>query len=269
MNQIDHIPRRKAAALIIGSIVPASVARLAQAQETENRFEKQLAPVPAAAAGEWWKASWREGWTYQHSGDFSLSARTKVKKEAEVSWWDALQSDAAEYAGELNLEVRGRSQAESGVLQTGNGEILLSRFYPRTDVTRSIFRNPVGDPTVVDKLLASIVDDKKRSSVIKAFFIGLGGKGGATTGPIVGIDPVSASALGGAVGNWIGEKADDLISAKLKEHGIEIRPDGGVEISPDSSLLRATEATELLRELANLAMQLNEAFNRRVFLEVS
>lgn len=266
MNQIEKLPRRTAAALLIGAIVPFRVASLVRAQEAENRFEKQLAPIADAPAGEWWKASWQEGWTYSHRGDFSLSARAKVKNKSDVSWWQALFSGVVDYAGELNLEVRGNSLADSGVLQNGNGEILLSRYYPRTDVTRSIFRKPVGDPTIVDKLLDFGVDAKKRSPFIKTLLSGLAAKGGASAGPIVGVDPVSASVLAGAVGRWIGEKADDLISAKLKDHGIQKRPDGGVEISPDSPMLKATDATALLQELANLAMQLNEAFNRRVFL---
>lgn len=266
MNQIEKIPRRTAAALLIGAVVPSRVASLVRAQEAENRFEKQLAPVADAPAGEWWKASWQEGWTYSHRGDFTLSARARIRSKAEVSWWQALRSGAADLAGELNLEVRGNSLADSAVLHNGDGEILLSRYYPRTDVTRVLFWKPVGDPTPLDRFLRSIVDDKKRSQFIKALMSGLAAKGGASAAPIVGVDPVSASVLAGAAGRWIGEKADDLISAKLKEHGIEIRPDGGVEISPDSSLLRTTEATKLLQELANLAIQLNEAFNRRVFL---
>ncbi|MBL9154770.1 MAG: hypothetical protein JNK37_19980 [Verrucomicrobiales bacterium] len=266
MNQIDRIPRRRAAALVISAIFPSRVASFVRAQETESRFEKQLAPIADAPVGEWWKASWQEGWTYEHRGDFSLSARAKVKNKSDVFWFQALASGVADLAGELNLEVRGNSQAESGVLQNGNGEILLSRYYPRTDVTRSIFRKPVGDPTIVDKLLDFGVDAKKRSPWIKNLMSGLAAKVGTVAAPTGGLDPASGAVLAGMVGRWIGEKADDLISAKLKEHGIQKRPDGGVEISLDSALLRAMEVTELLQELANLAMQLNEAFNRRVFL---
>jgi hypothetical protein len=271
MNQIHIVPGMVAIeinrALIGGvSLILCAVAP-AHAEEAANRFESQLAPVAPAPAGEWWKASWREGWTYEHRGDFSLSVRAKVRNKEEVSFWQNLfGSKASEYLGELNLEARGNSLAHSGVLRNESGEILLSRVYARTDVTRAIFRDAVDDPTFVDQILDQIVDDKLRRDSFKMLMRSAFGLGGGSGGLLVGAPPQATGILGGAIGDWIGGQADDLVGAQLKKHGIQKRPDGGIEIDPNSPLLRLTEATEILAELDNFAMQLNEAFNSRMFL---
>lgn len=249
--------------LLISVILLAGAANPGRAADDENRFEKQFAPVPAGPAGEWWKESWREGWTYQHRGDFSLAARVRVHEKSKVAWWQVLTSGAEKYVGELNLETRGNSLAESGVLQNQNGEILLSRYYPRTDVTRAIFRKPVGDPTIVDDILEFIVNDKKRSGLVKTLMSGLFG---AASTSIVPDPSMTTTAISSAAGKWVGEKADDLASEQLKKHGIQKRPDGGIEIDSTSSLLRFSDSTKTLADLANVAMQLNEAFNRRMFM---
>lgn len=252
------------ALLLVGAAYPSL------AEDTENRFAKQLAPVAPAPAGEWWKASWREGWTYQHRGDFSLSARVRVRFQhgkSDVSFWESLKNKVnevgAEYAGELNLETRGNSLAESGVLQNQNSEILLSRYYPRTDVTRAIFRKPVGEPTKLDTILNLITDDTDRTSIIKNFMSGLFATGTTLVVPDPSLTVTTVSAF---AGRWTGEKADDFASSQLKKHGIQKRADGGIEINPESSLLKRFESTTTLADLANLAMQFNEAFTRRMFL---
>lgn len=264
MSQIQIIPDVLTVeinrALAVGVIFIMCAVAPTHAEEAANRFESQLAPVAPAPAGEWWKASWREGWTYQHRGDFTLSARAKIRNKEDVSWWRSLlTSGAVESIGEINLEVRGNSQAESGVLRSEADEILLTRFYPRADVTRAIFRKAVGDPTIVDKVLNSMVDDKVRLSFIKTIMGGALGLAGGTGGIPTGV-------VGKVVGDWVGERANDLVGAELKKHGIQKRPDGGIEIDPDSSWLRSIEATQLFADVANLAMQLNEAFSRRAFL---
>jgi hypothetical protein len=247
----------------ISLLLLAAAANTGLATENENRFEKQFAPVPAAPAGEWWKASWREGWTYQHRGDFSLSARVRVREKSQVFWWQSLTSGVEKYIGELNLETRGNSLAESGVLQNQNGEILISRYYPRTDVTRAIFRKPVGDPTFVDDALEFVVNDEKRSGLLKTVMAGLVGTVTTMTAP----DPSGTTlSISTAIGGLMGEKADELASDQLKKNGIQKRPDGGIEIDPKSSLLQLSDPTKTAADLANVAMQLNEAFNRRMFL---
>lgn len=267
MSQIDFPPGHQAVRrrpLTIAGIVllVCAFAPLAplNAQETDSRFENQLAPVAPAPAGEWWKASWREGWTYEHRGDFSLSARARITNKAKVSWWrNLVGSKASEYLGELNLEARGNSLAHSGVLRNESGEILLSRVYARTDVTRAIFREAVADPTIVDKGLDYILDDKVRRDRLKMAMRSLFGVGGGSGGLATGI-------LGGAIGDLIGGQADDFVGGQLKKHGIQKRPDGGIEIDPNSSLLQHSELTKVAADLANFAMQLNEAFNSRMFL---
>jgi len=271
MNLIEPIPDHPTAPSrtqhIVAALVLACVANLLNAEEPGNRFKKQLDPVDPAPAGEWWKASWREGWTYQHRGDFTLSARAKITNKDDVSLWKKPLGDiASDYVGELNLEVRGNSLAESGVLQNENDEILLTRYYPRTDVTRAIFRKPVGDPTGLDKVLNSITDGEKRRPLIKTIMRSIFGFGVGAGGPIVGLPPTTTGFVGGVIGDWIGGQADDMIRAKLKEHGIQVRDDGGIEIDPNSSLLQSAETTKIFADIANLAMQLNDAFNSRAFM---
>ncbi len=248
---------------LLSSVLLSIVLHTDLAADEGNRFEKQLAPVTTAPAGEWWMASWKEGWTYQHRGDFSFGARVRVREKEKVHWWQSLVSGSEDFIGELNLEARGNSLAESGVLRNQNGEILLSRYYPRTDVRRAIFRKPVGDPTIVDTALEFIVDDGKRSGLIKTVMGGLFASATALVAP----DPSATTiAVSNAAGRWVGEKADDLASEQLKKHGIQKRSDGGIEIDPGSSLLQFSDSTKTLADLANVAMQLNEAFNRRMFL---
>lgn len=250
-------------ALLACALLGLAAAPAGLRAEEGNRFEKQMAPVAAAPAGEWWKTSWHEGWTYQHRGDFSLGARVRIREKAKVQWWQSLFSGVEEYIGELNLEARGNSLAESGVLRNQNGEILLSRYYPRTDVTRAIFRKPVADPTLVDDVLNMIVDDKTRGSIITTF---MGSLFGAAASLVVQDPSLTTTKMAGAAGMWVGGKADDLASEQLKKHGIQKRKDGGIEISPESSLLQWTDSSKALADLANVAMQLNEAFNRRMFM---
>ncbi len=269
MNQIDIISGTACStrpSLIVGALLTVFAATPVPAEDTENRFEKQLAPVVHSPAGEWWKSSWHEGWTYQHRGDFSLSARARIRNKNDVSWWQALlTSKATEYLGEINLEVRGNSLADSGVLQNNNGEILLTRYYPRTDVTRAVFRTPVGDPTIVDEALSFIADDEARHLAIKTIMRYVSGAVGGLAGAPAG-NPGAGALVAGVVGDLIGEQAGDWVSAEFKKHGIQKRPDGGIEIDPQSSLLQSTGPTKVLADAANLAMQLSEAFSRRIFV---
>jgi hypothetical protein len=261
--QSHQRPRPWRPALFAGLLLALGASASGLRADEGNRFEKQIAPVPAASAGEWWKTSWNEGWTYHHRGDFTLGARVRIREKAKVHWWQSLLSGAEEYIGEMNLEARGKSLAESGVLRNQKGEILLSRYYPRTDVTRAIFRKPVGDPTFVDDVLGMIVDDKTRGNLITTF---MGSLFGAASTLVVQDPSLTTAKVAGAAGVWVGSKADDLASEQLKKHGIQKRTDGGIEISPESSLLQFSDSTKTLADLANLAMQFNEAFSRRMFM---
>lgn len=247
------------AAVLLGITAAASPL----AADEGNRFEKQLAPVTAAPVTDWWRSSWQEGWTYQHRGEFSLAASVQIREVKKVNWWQSLVSGAEAFVGQLNLQTKGDSLAESGVLQNRNGEILISRYYPRADVSRAIFRTPVGEPTIVDKLLDLLVDEKTRSGIVKTMMEGLVT---ATSAVFVPDPTLTTSTMTGMVGTWIGEKADQIITEQFKQNGIVKRPDGGIEIDPRSPLLGLSSSTKDLADVANLAMQLNEAFHRRMFL---
>lgn len=232
-----------------------------RADET-NRFEQQLAPVAPAPVGEWWRSSWREGWTYQHHINFSLAARVKVQQKTKVYWWQSLLSGAEVFVGELNLETSGDCLTETGVIQNRNGEVLLSRYYPKTDVRRSIFRKPVGDPTLVDNALNLLVNDNVRSGLIKGFMRGLSmfaassmPDAGATSGTVMNI-----------IGNWIGTKADEIVTEQFEKNGIKKLDNGGIEIDPSSPLLKLSDSSKDFADVANLAVQLNQAFNQRMFM---
>ena len=260
MNQIDSIIGRTSSPrtrLVVVSLVLAFTANLTYSGDTENPIERQLAPVGEASAGEWWKESWRKGWTYEHHADFSLSARARVANKEQVNWWQALNplvGGAAEQAvGELNLAVSGNSLADSGVVAKDDGEILLTRFYPRVDVNRSLFRTAIGDPTILDRALVGAIDKHTRAPVIRTLFASIGG--------LVGTE-VGQPQLGAVAGTWLGTQADSLLEVALKQHGIEVRTDGGVEISAESPLVKGTVAAEA----ANLALQLSEGFNKRMFV---
>lgn len=226
----------------------------AEDEAAGNHFERQFHPVGDAAAGEWWKDSWRAGWTYEHSAVFSLSARARVANKEDVNWWQAILGRGAEQAvGELNLAVNGNSLADSGVVSKEDGEILLTRFYKRVDVNRELYRTAIGDQTILDKVLVGAIDQHTRAPVIRTLFASIGGLVGTQVGQ---------PQLGAVAGTWLGTQADIPIEVFLKGHGIQAREDGGQEISPDSSLVKGTVAAEA----ANLALQLSEGFNRRIFV---
>lgn len=219
-----------------------------------NQFEQQLHPVDEAPAGKWWKESWRVGWTYEHHADFSLSARARVENKDKVKWWQALFGKAAEETvGELNLEVNGISLADSGVLSKDDGEILLTRHYPRVDVNRALFRGAIGEPNILDKVLSATIDQDKRAPLIKHLFGAFGGLIGTRVG---------RPHIGAVLGARLGNQADGLIDSALRSVGIQVREDGGVEISPESAFLKGSAAADA----ANLAMQLNKEFDRRMFV---
>lgn len=250
-------------ALIASAVIWMSAPCASLGADEGNRFEQQLHPVAAAPVGEWWKASWREGWVYQHRADFTLTARVRVREKAKVNWWQSLVSGAVESIGELNLQTNGHSLAESGVLRNQNGEILLSRYYPRTSVTRALFRKAVGEPTIVDKALDFMVVKEGRTSLVKSV---VGSLFGAAVSLFVPDASMTTQTIAGAAGSFIGGKADDLFQEQLDQNGLKKRADGGIEIDTTSSLLQMNDQTKTLADLANAAVQLNEAFSRRMFL---
>jgi hypothetical protein len=149
------------------------------------------------------------------------------------------------------------------VLRNQNGEIILSRYYPRTYVTRALFRKAVGEPTIVDQALDFMLNKESRSSLVKTF---TGGLFGVAVSFFVPDASMTTQTIVSTAGNWIGSKADDLFQEQLDKNGLKKRTDGGIEIDPTSSLLQTTIPTKTLADLANAAVQLNEAFNRRMFL---
>lgn len=236
--------------------------------EGENPFLKQLEPVADAPPGAWWKESWRQSWVYKHQADFSLSVLATVEP-GKVSWWEALLSGfAKQFAGELNLEVKGTSLAITSVPNKQNGEISLARYYPRVDIIRSIFRKPISDPTIIDKAITAIVNDEERSKNINGImnWIAMSAVGAATATPSPTVLTTSIIApFIKTVGTVIGKGADKLFKEQLNKHGIKSRQDGGIEIDPDSEILKKTDLTQIASNLCNLAMQLNESFERRMF----
>lgn len=223
---------------------------------------QHLDPLTPAPSGEWWRESWREGWTYEHHADFSLTAQTRVNAKEKVEWWQELIAGRVEDAvGELNLAVNGASLATTGVASDRDGEILLYRHYPRVDVNRALFREAISEPTVFDILLEGAIKDDVRGPLMTNAFTILGRVIGGGVGSQFG-NPEGFGKIGAFAGAFLGSKTDSMVSAVLKDHGIQLREGGGVEISTQSPLVRNTTAASA----ANLALQLSEAFNRRVFM---
>jgi hypothetical protein len=250
-----------AAALLGGAAIVAFLAIPDNADKNSVKPTPALVPVPQRPAGEWWKASWREGWTYRHQGDFLLSTRVRIRFDdgkPNVAWWEKLIGGAEKHLGEFNLDVKGNALAESWVLQNKtNGEVFLARFYPRTDVTRALYRKAT-HPSFIDEVLDAILDPKQREEYLAGMATLLGSG--------ISITTRASPAFSQIISRFIGARADDLIGLGLQKHGIKKRDDGGIEISPDSPLLRQTKTTAALADLANFAMQLNEAFKHRMFL---
>lgn len=223
---------------------------------------QHLDPLKPTPSAEWWRESWREGWTYEHHANFSLTAQTRVTAKEKVEWWQELIAGRVEDAvGELNLAVNGTSLATTGVASDKGGEILLFRHYPRVDVNRALFREAIGEPTLFDMILEGAIKDDVRGPLMTNAFGILGRIIGVGVGGHFG-NPEGLGKIGGFAGAFLGAKSDSLISAALKDHGIQVREGGGVEISTNSPLVKNTTAAGA----ANLALQLSEAFNRRMFM---
>ncbi len=242
------------------------------AEGSGNRFEKQLAPVSAAPVGEWWKASWQEGWTYHHRADFQLSARAQVESVDKVSFWSRLKTTVADKTvGEVNLNVMGNAAVQSTVIENANNEIFLSRYYQRVDTNRSIFRKPVGEPSFFDRALTSVLDEEKRNNMIDVITTGGGQVVGQGVGSLMqafGIPAgfVTSKSLGLLINNFIGPKAKKFLTESLDKLGVRNLQDGGTEIDPDSPLLQKMASTKILADVANLALQISQGFSDRIFL---